>query len=216
MGRYVAWPPPEELGALLDRAQRGDVYARDQLLTALRSPLLGYFSYRLPEDAEDLAQTALIRISRAIPRIDPGRANHYISTVARNLLRTAYRRRGRDRRRYAPEALTEAVDSRIALDLDVEYRELAQAIQQVSAAKLPPALARIVLSLLAGDTTAEIAAAQQVSPITIRTRLLRARACLRRELRVYLERGDHTNPPRQGTQQDPAPLPERLRKCRGM
>jgi DNA-directed RNA polymerase specialized sigma24 family protein len=44
----------------------------------------------------------------------------------------------------------------------------------------------VVLALLRGQTTAEIAASQGVSPITVRTRLMRARAILRRELPDYL------------------------------
>jgi RNA polymerase sigma factor (sigma-70 family) len=188
MGRYVAWPPPEELEALLDRAKQGDLRARDDLLTALRPPLLAYFVYRLPLDAaEDLTQLALIRITRAIPRIDPPRVDRYVITIARNLLRTAYRRRARDGRRCADSHSVEVAESRIALDLDLEYREMFEAIGRVAPSVLPPPLAGIVLGLLRGETTAEIAAKQQVSPITIRTRLIRARSVLRRELRAYLE-----------------------------
>lgn len=188
MSQYVAWPPPDELGALLDCAQRGDERALDSFLTVLRPSLLAYFAYRLPQDAaEDLTQLALIRITRALPRIDVARADRYVRTAARNLLRSAYRRQARDGRRYAADAFVDDAESRMALDLDVEYQELAQAIRQAATTSLPPPLARIVLGLLAGETTVEIAAKQDVSPITIRTRLLRARACLRRELRVYLE-----------------------------
>ena len=53
-GPLCCWPPPEELGALVRRAQQGEDHARDDLLTRLRSPLLAYFSYRVPSDlAED-------------------------------------------------------------------------------------------------------------------------------------------------------------------
>lgn len=212
MGRYVAWPPPEELVALLDPAQQGDPRARDDLLTALRPPLLAFFSYRLPQDvAEDLTQIALIRITRAIPRIDPLRADRYVTTVARNLLRTAYRRHAASSTRFVGEPWVDRAASREALDLDLEYRELAEAVQRASADSLPPPLARIVLGLLRGETAAEIAADQGVSPITIRTRLLRARAALRRELRVFLE-------PKDAARASDAPQSgrERLRKCRGM
>ena len=75
----------------------------------------------------------------------------------------------------------------MAMDLDLEYRDLSEAIVRVAPAVLPPPLANIVLGLLHGETTAEIATKQKVSPITIRTRLIRARAVLRRELRAYLE-----------------------------
>ena len=192
MGRYVAWPPPEELRDLLHRAQQRDLQALESLLTALRSSLLEYFSYRLPLDvAEDLAQVALVRITRAIPRIDLARADRYVITIARNLLRTVYRRRAREGQRSADNHSVEVAESRIALDLDLEYQDLLEAITRVAPAVLPPPLAHIVLGLLRGETTAEIAAKQKVSPITIRTRLIRARAVLRRELRAYLEKAPH-------------------------
>lgn len=191
MNRYVAWPPPDELRDLLHRAQQEDLQALESLLTALRSPLLEYFAYRLPLDvAEDLAQVALVRITRAVPRIDPTRADRYVITIARNLLRTAYGRRARDAERRAGEYSVHMAESRVALDLDLEYRDLSDAILRVAPAVLPPPLATIVLGLLRGETTAEIAAKQKVSPITIRTRLIRARAVLRRELRAYLEPRD--------------------------
>lgn len=211
MRRYVAWPPPDELIHLVRSTQQEEPGALDGLLSALRPAFLAYFAYRLSDDsAEDLTQVALFRIARAVPRIVPDRADRYIRTVARNLLRTAYRHHARDSRRYASDDFIEHAESPAAGDLDVEYRELAHAIE-ASTAALPPPLARIVLGLLRGESAADIAADQQVSPITIRTRLIRARAFLRRELRVYLEpRGDG------GEGKDRPPLSERLRRCRGM
>jgi hypothetical protein len=47
---------------------------------------------------------------------------------------------------------------------------------------LPPPLRVVVLGLLDGQTPAEIAASLHLSPVTIRTRLLRARVLLRHEL----------------------------------
>ena len=212
MGRYVAWPPPEELDALLDLAQQGDPLARDALLTALRPPLLAFFSYRLPPDlAEDLTQLALVRIARAIPRIDRLRADRYVKTVARNLLRSAYRRRAREDLRCAEAKWFDPPDARLAMDLDLEYRELADAVARASASSLSPALARIVIGLMRGETTAEIAAVQRVSPITIRTRLMRARAMLRRELAVFLEPNESSRRAGESSRHG-----ERFRKCRGM
>ena len=216
VGQYVGWPPPEELRALVDRAQHGDAGALERLLVALRRPLLAYFSNRVPDDsAEDLTQVALIRISRALPRIESDRAERYVSTVARNLFRSAHRRRVRDGHRYTQGGLVETAESPIALDLDVEYQELAQAVERVAYATLPASLSDIVLGLLSGETPAEIAARQQVSPVTVRTRLLRARARLRCELRVYLDpaRTKPTCEPRSCSA--PADPPERLRRCRG-
>jgi hypothetical protein len=81
---------------------------------------------------------------------------------------------------------------------------------------LPVPLGQIVLGLLRGKTPIEIANAEHVNPTTIRTRLLRARAVLRRELRVYIDpaapgiNGNHR------ARQCDGDASERYRKCRGM
>jgi RNA polymerase sigma factor (sigma-70 family) len=217
MRRYVAWPPPDELIRLVRATQEEDPRALDELLRALRPALLAYFAYRLSDDsAEDLTQVALMRIARAVSRIAPERADRYITTIARNLLRTAYRRRRRDELRRAPADVIEAAESQLAADLDTEYAELTEAIRQVAATALPVPLGRIVLGLLRGKTPIEIATAEHVNPTTIRTRLLRARAVLRRELRMYIDpgapgiNGNHRACHRDGN------TAERYRKCRGM
>src|SRR6266568_6416466 len=98
-----AWPASELLGQLVREAQRDGPDALNRLLATLRPALVTFFERRLPSDlTEDLAQLALMRIAKALRRIDPERADDYIVTVARNLLRTAYRERARDLGRYLP------------------------------------------------------------------------------------------------------------------
>src|SRR6266516_6817228 len=98
-----AWPTRETLGQLVREAQRDGTDALNRLLAALRPALVTFFERRLPSDqTEDLAQLALMRIAKALRRIDPERADSYTITVARNLLRTAYRQRARDLGRYSP------------------------------------------------------------------------------------------------------------------
>ena len=180
------WPDAATIGALVREAQRDAPDAIGRLLAALRPALVEFFARRLtPDMAEDLAQSALVRISGALNRIDPDRADAYVSTVARNLLRTAYRRRAIDRERL------EEINGEVPLPGEdahqrAEYDELVLAVQRVIAVKLPPELAEIVRALLRGDSVAEIADRQQVSPVTVRTRLMRARAVLRRELGPHL------------------------------
>lgn len=184
------WYPDAELLAERIRAvQTGDRQALEQLLGGLRPLFVAYFSRRLSSDlAEDFTQVALLRIARAVDRIDPERANPYVTTVLRNLLRTARTRQLRDERRYL--GVDELIaDTRQDIGTRTEYEELARAVHRISATTLPAPLGDIVLGLLRGETPNEIAHRQGVSPITIRTRLLRARAILRREFRVQLGEG---------------------------
>jgi RNA polymerase sigma factor (sigma-70 family) len=190
------YPDAEVLSQRIRAAQGCDEQALERLLEGLRPSFLAYFGRRFSLDvAEDLTQIALLRIARAVDRIDPDRATNYVTTVLRNLLRTARSRQLRDEHRHL------AVDNLIAdtrhadANARTEYEELARAVHRVSETTLPAPLADIVLGLLRGETPNEIAKRQGVSPITIRTRLLRARAILRRELQsqVPWRRSSHSS-----------------------
>lgn len=190
--QHTGWPEARVLRGLVREAQRGVPNALNVLLAALRPALVAFFSRRLSNDtAEDLAQSALLRIAGALPRIDPERADSYVSTVARNLLRTAYRRRVIDRRRHNDTELSSLICDSQPIEAGAEYEELARAVHRVIHTGLPEPLADVVLSLLHGETSTEIAERLRVSPITVRTRLLRARAILREELRAYVPPQGH-------------------------
>ena len=184
------WYPDAELLAERIRAsQTGDSQALERLLGSLRPSFLAYFSRRLSADvAEDFTQIALIRIARAVDRIDPERANAYVTTVLRNLLRTARSRQLRDEHRYL--AIDNLVaDARQDVGTRTEYEEMARVVHRITTTALPAPLADIVLGLLRGESPSEIATRQGISPITVRTRLLRARAILRREFREEFAEG---------------------------
>lgn len=181
------WPPADVLGRVVRDAQSGRAEI-NELLTFLRPALLAFFQRRLALDVcEDLTQMALLRISGAIKRIDPERADSYIATVARNLLRTAYRRHARERSRADAASPDELPTRSMSVDRRLEYEELVKAVHRACIEKLQPGLHEVALGLLKGDSPVEIATALDVSPITVRTRLMRARAILRDELRSYLE-----------------------------
>lgn len=179
---------PATLTRLTRAAQDDGSEPLNEFLAAVRPYFVAYFARRLSLDvAEDLAQVALLRVVRALPRIDADRADCYVARVAQNLLRTATHRTSRDRRRYARGHYADRVASSTSVDGELECRELTDAIHRTSMNALPPTLRRVILALLAGQTTSEIARAECVSQITVRTRLLRARMLLRRELEAYLE-----------------------------
>lgn len=186
--RDSGWPDRQVLRRLVLEAQQDGTNGLNALLVALRPAFMSFFGSRLPiDDAEDLAQSALIRVVGALRRIDPERADAYVGTVARNLLRTAFRRRATERCRHADvDAMSETLASQ-PVGSQWEYEELVREVHRVARTGLPEAVAEVVLALLRGETTAEIASRLDVSPVTVRTRLLRARATLRRELPAYAE-----------------------------
>lgn len=189
------WPSAEVLTCLVRNAQSGQPRAIDELLAALRPSLLAFFQRRLSADlTEDLAQLALIRISGAVARIDPERADSYISTVARNVLRTAYRVNARDRARQGDSDLTELPAESASVDDGLEYAELVRAIHRTCLTQVQPGLREVAVGFLRGDSAAEIAMELDISPITVRTRMMRVRAILRRELCAYFDADAASSP----------------------
>jgi RNA polymerase sigma factor (sigma-70 family) len=181
------WPAPDLLSELVRRAKT-DPKAVDVLLVAIRPALHAFFRRRTDGDiAEDLTQHALMRVAGAVARIDPERAGSYLGAVIRNLLRTSYRLRARDRGRSAP--LAEGVEVAIekVADERAEYADLARAVHRACLAIKQPALREVALGVLRGDSAAELADQLDISPITVRTRLIRVRAVLRQELAAYLD-----------------------------
>ena len=150
--------------------------------------LLTFFARRLPPnlpETEDLTQLALIRIAKALCRIDPERAGGYIATVARSLLRTAYRERARDRRRY--QAMSSELPSGTWVpDGQAEYEELVLAVHRAVLTRLPRPLRQVMARFLDDESQVQIAGELQLNQVTVRTRLRRARLMLRRELSHYL------------------------------
>ena len=148
--------------------------------------MLSFFKRRLSADsAEDLTQRALVRIGGAVGRIDPERADVYMSTVARNLLRTAYRVEARDRSRKAQSDPSELESSALPVDTRVEYAELVRAVHR-ACLRMRPGLREVAEGVARGYSAADIADSLDISPITVRTRLMRVRAILRAELAPYL------------------------------
>ena len=173
----------DQLTLLVTAAQQDETRALDKLLSTVRPALFSYFARRVPDDlADDLAQIALIRIVKALPRIDPTRASGFIGTIGQNLLRTAFRRQARDARRVAPSITPDELESGVTADQEVDLQDLLDAVMRASSRTLTHELRDVVTALLRGEDRADIAAKQGISQITVRTRLMRARVILREEL----------------------------------
>jgi RNA polymerase sigma factor (sigma-70 family) len=173
----------DQLALLVTAAQQDETRALDRLLSTVRPALFSYFARRVPDDlADDLAQIALIRIVKALPRIDPKRASGFIGTIGHNLLRTAFRRQARDARRDAPSVTPDELESGVTADQELDLQDLLDAVMRASSRTLTHELRDVVTALLRGQDRADIAAKQGISQITVRTRLMRARVILREEL----------------------------------
>lgn len=182
------WPSRELLSTLVERAQRGSEGDVDRLLSAVRPALYAFFRQRTDGDAaEDLTQLTLLRIAGAVERIDHLRADAYLSAVARNLLRSTYKARARDRQRMTE--LDDDVDVPVesGAEMKSEYEDLARAVHCAALSMDQTALRDVTLGLLGGDSRAEVAERLAISPITVRTRLMRVRSLLRQRLPAYLE-----------------------------
>jgi DNA-directed RNA polymerase specialized sigma24 family protein len=115
------------------------------------------------------------------------RADAYLSAVARNLLRSTYKARARDRQRMIELDDDVEVPIESGAEMNTEYEDLARAVHGAALSMDQPALRDVALGLLNGDSRAEVAERLAISPITVRTRLMRVRSLLRQRLPAYFE-----------------------------
>lgn len=140
------------------------------------------------EDAQDLAQEAIIRAYEAFDRFDGRNFKAWILRILTNLYINRYRQRQRsgsqasldDENVAEPVANLEDVPDRQILD-NMVGGEVEKAL-----AKVPTDFRiAVVLSDIEEMTYEEIAEATQVPIGTVRSRIARGRAILRRELERY-------------------------------
>jgi RNA polymerase sigma-70 factor (ECF subfamily) len=141
------------------------------------------------EEAEDLAQEAIVRAYEAFDRFDGENFKAWILRILTNLYINKYRRKKRvghsvslddEESSYEPVGLAEELPDRQLLD-EMLGAEIEEALSQV------PEIFRVavLLSDLEGMTYDEIALATEVPVGTVRSRIARGRAILRRELERY-------------------------------
>lgn len=146
---------------------------------------------RSREDAEDLAQEAIVRAYEAFDRFDGANFKAWLLRIVTNLYINRYRQRQRgpqiasiDEENMAePAASEDDVPGRIMFD------ELLSGEVEDALAKVPDDFRiAVVLSDIEGLSYQEIADATDVPIGTVRSRLARGRAILRRMLSGYAVR----------------------------
>ncbi len=180
-------PAPAELDDVtLRRAIRGDAGAFRALVDRYGPPVHALL-WRMLEHAvggarvDELVQDTFVRVHGALSRFDPdgpARLSTWIFTVATRLALN-------EKRRARP--LTTAVDGVVdeaveRPDQALERRRRAAAVRAAIAVLDPPMRAALVLREYHDLDYAEIARVLEIEPGTVKSRISRARAAVRRAL----------------------------------
>ena len=146
---------------------------------------------RSREEAEDLAQEAIVRAYEAFDRFDGSNFKAWILRIVTNLYINRYRQRQRNPQLGSldEDSMSEpAADEQETPDRIIFDELLGQEVE-AALAKVPADFRiAVVLSDIEGLSYQEIAEATDVPIGTVRSRLARGRAMLRRMLRGYAER----------------------------
>jgi len=187
--------PPGELDELtLVRAQRGDPRARRDLVDRYQRPVFALLSRMLftrgqQHALEDLAQETFLRVFKALPgfqRGGPAKLSTWILTIATNLAIDHQRRR-----KLPTDALSDVhqPEADAAADSEAERRRLAEVLRKAIDDLSPEYRAAFLLREYHEFEYTEIASTLQIDLGTVKSRLSRARAALRRSLEeVYRAR----------------------------
>ena len=181
---------PEQLASLIERAQRRDTAALDEIVQAYAPRLFGYF-YRLARpEAEDLLQELFLRMVRMIGTYQhDGRFDAWLFRIAANLVRDRVRRarRGTEGDVSGAEALyqmpadsAELPDEQVSVDEQCD--RLQQAIEQ-----LPPTEREVIMLRHFSQLSFQEIADMMQTPLG--TALARAHRGLR-HLRELMESGE--------------------------
>jgi RNA polymerase sigma-70 factor (ECF subfamily) len=181
-------PRESDLDALLTRAQGGDVRAFEALLQA-HLPQVRRFARAfafVEADADDLAQDALIKVYKSLKlfRYQSAFSTWLFAVVRNSFLDSAKSRAGRQRKaedglgEQHTRAASEAPLPDAELEREQEKQRLWAALRQVPA----EFRSALVLFDLEGHTYDELAAIEGVPVGTVKSRLFRGRALLRKLL----------------------------------
>ena len=141
-----------------------------------------HLAYRLLgqwDDADDVAQEALLRVQRAAAAYQPtARFTTWLHRIVVNLCRDVQRRRARQAQRLDAVAPPVDDDATPALEADETARRVADAVAQLA----PRQRTALILHRYEGLSHQQIAEVTGDSPAAVESLLVRAYARLRREL----------------------------------
>ena len=142
-------------------------------------------AYRLTgnhDDAQDLVQEVLLRVRRGLTTFTPGSLEGWLSRITTN----AFLDEVRKRKRRPLDVVADLPDAVVGGDGDPEVAlasvRLPDEVQQALAALPPDFRAPVVLCDVVGLDYAEIADTLAIPPGTVRSRIHRGRALLRKAL----------------------------------
>lgn len=140
-------------------------------------------------EIEDLAQEVFLNAFRAFPRYvphGPAKPSTWLYEIAINVARDFHKKRALFTEPLEPWSASLAAPPESSPEVAWERRKLGDAIA-AAAAELPHTLREVfVLSKLEGLSPREIARIVGIGPITVRTRLFRAKHLMRKKLRAFL------------------------------
>ena len=197
---------PTTRWSVIHAAQRGDDAALERLCARYRPAILAYLRRQgLSEDAEDVAQEALLALVDTLPKVDSsaGRFRSLVFAVARHKFlsfrtREGAAKRGGGQHRAAVDADTLAAQGEPDDAFDREWlASLLESCLSRLKTEQGTLFAALESTVLAGKPQVEVARAEGVDPATIRKRVWRARKLigtyLREQVEVYaLSRDDLT------------------------
>ena len=171
---------------LLDAA--GEVWVKPTWEQVVRehSGRVYRLAYRLtgnPHDAEDITQEVFVRVFRSLDSYRPGTFEGWLHRITTNLFLDSVRRKQRQKTDALAEDAAERLPGREpGPEREFEFRHLADDVQAALDALSPDFRAAVVLSDIEGLSYEEIATTLGVKLGTVRSRIHRGRAQLRRSL----------------------------------
>ncbi len=193
----LASPSHADNNRLVERSRQGDHGAFRQLFEAY-SPFVYRLVYRMvgsPDDAADLTQDVFVRAYERLHTLKDGQAFHaWITRLAVNVTHDKARRKQLNTLSLdaPPPGCEEGSEWQIAADTPdhdagMLSAELAARVQQALLTLSPDHRAVVILHHLEGMAVEEIANTVGVPTGTVKSRLARARAELKRKLEGYFE-----------------------------